>query len=143
VILPSLFPIPLVSRALSELTRLESASLETSGPASHGGRNPFEGYQTRRVYALADKSRVFDEFTINETVLKLNDYFLQENYLLTSFHTVTIASGEREQSMHTDDGLIQLPRPKPLMGVVSQSEIRFNVKCAVEVGSGGGSRSCD
>jgi len=86
---------------------------------------------------------VFDEFTINGTVLKLNDYFLQENYLLTSFHTVTIASGEREQSMHTDDGLIQLPRPKPLMGVVSQSEIRFNVKCAVEVGSGGGSRSCN
>ena len=62
---------------------------------------------------------MFDEFAINETVLKLNDYFLQENYLLTSFHTVTIQGGEREQSMHTDDGLIALPRPRPLMGVVS------------------------
>jgi hypothetical protein len=117
VILPSLFPTTLVSSALTELDRLET--LQTSGPASHGGRNPFEGYSTRRVYALADKSRVFDEFAINETVLKLNDYFLQENYLLTSFHTVTIQGGEREQSMHTDDGLIALPRPRPLMGVVS------------------------
>lgn len=72
-----------------------------------------------QVYALADKSRVFDEFAINETVLKLNDYFLQENYLLTSFHTVTIQPGEKEQSMHTDDGLINLPRPRPLMGIVS------------------------
>ncbi len=68
---------------------------------------------------MADKSRVFDQFAINETVLKLNDYFLQENYLLTSFHTVTIGPGEKEQAMHTDDGLIHLPRPRPLMGVVS------------------------
>ncbi|KAE9378424.1 phytanoyl-CoA-dioxygenase-like protein [Stipitochalara longipes BDJ] len=117
VILPSLFPPSLVSSALAELDRLQSLPTDTSGPASHGGRNPFEGYATKRVYALADKSRVFDEFAINETVLKLNDYFLQENYLLTSFHTVTIDAGESEQSMHTDDGLIHLPRPRPLMGI--------------------------
>jgi len=119
VILPSLFPSSLVSRALDELTHLSSLPIEDSGPASHGGRNPFEGYKTNRIYALADKSRVFDDFAINETVLKLNDYFLQENYLLTSFHTVTIEAGEGAQSMHTDDGLIQLPRPRPLMGIVS------------------------
>jgi hypothetical protein len=62
-------------------------------------------------------------------VLKLNDYFLQENYLLTSFHTVTIQAGEKEQSMHTDDGLIDLPRPRPLMGIVSSL---FNL--SLEVG---------
>ena len=118
VILPSIFPTKLITTALTELSHLSSLPVEDSGPASHGGRNPFEGYKTNRIYALADKSRVFDEFAINETVLKLNDYFLQENYLLTSFHTVIIEEGEREQSMHTDDGLIQLPRPRPLMGIV-------------------------
>ncbi|KAN0108787.1 phytanoyl-CoA-dioxygenase-like protein [Hyaloscypha variabilis] len=114
VILPSLFPASLTSRALTELTHLSSLS---SGPASQGGRNPFEGLKTRRIYALADKTRVFDEFAINETVLKLNDYFLQEHYLLTALHSVVIEGGEEEQSMHTDDGLILLPRPRPLMGV--------------------------
>jgi hypothetical protein len=84
-----------------------------------------------QVYALADKSRVFDEFAINETVLKLNDYFLQENYLLTSFHTVTIQPGEKEQSMHTDDGLINLPRPRSLMGTVSPL-LNSTLKIAVE-----------
>jgi hypothetical protein len=49
----------------------------------------------------------------------LNDYFLQKNYLMTSFHTVVIGPGAREQGMHTDDGLIALPRPRPLIGTVS------------------------
>lgn len=46
---------------------------------------------------------------------------MSANLLLsrTSFHTVTIQAGEKEQSMHTDDGLINLPRPRPLMGIVS------------------------
>lgn len=50
--------------------------------------------------------------------MKLNDYFLQKNYLMTSFHTVVIGPGEKEQQMHTDDGLVSLPRPRPLIGTV-------------------------
>jgi len=115
VILPSLYTPAQVSLALNELERLEA--LQTSGPAAQGGRNDFEGFQTRRVYALADKTRVFDHFPLHETVLKLNDYFLQPNYLLTSFHTVTIGPGSKEQAMHTDDGLVNLPRPRPLIGI--------------------------
>jgi hypothetical protein len=38
---------------------------------------------------------------------------------MTSFHTVVIGPGAREQGMHTDDGLIALPRPRPLIGTVS------------------------
>ena len=52
-------------------------------------------------------------------MLKLNDYFLQPNYLMTSYHTVNIEPGSVEQNIHTDDGLIALPRPRPLMGIVS------------------------
>jgi hypothetical protein len=116
VILPSIYTPSQVALANTELARLEA--LSTSGPASHAGRNPFEGFNTGRIYALADKSRVFDCFPIHETVLKLNDYFLQPNYLMTSFHTVVIGPGAVEQQIHTDDGLIALPRPRPLMGVV-------------------------
>jgi hypothetical protein len=50
--------------------------------------------------------------------MKLNDYFLQGNSLLSSFHTVVIGPGEGSQSIHTDDGLIPLPRPRPLLGIV-------------------------
>jgi hypothetical protein len=78
-----------------------------------------EGFRTQRIYALSDKSRAFDCFPIHDTVWKLNEYFLQPNFLMTSYHTVVINPGEREQEIHTDDGLIHLPRPRPLMGIVS------------------------
>jgi len=115
VILPSIYTPTQVSTANTELARLEA--LQSSGPASKGGRNSFEGFNTNRIYALADKSRAFDCFPIHETVLKLNDYFLQPNYLMTSYHTVVIKPGAKEQEIHTDDGLIALPRPRPLIGI--------------------------
>ncbi|KAH7420147.1 hypothetical protein BKA64DRAFT_589071 [Cadophora sp. MPI-SDFR-AT-0126] len=114
VILPRIFAPQQVSLANSELARLTSLP---SGPASAGGRNSFEGYSTKRIYSLCDKSRAFDCFPIHETVMKLNDYFLQPAYLMTSYHTVVIEPGEKEQEIHTDDGLIALPRPRPLMGI--------------------------
>ncbi|KAH7350610.1 hypothetical protein BKA65DRAFT_498668 [Rhexocercosporidium sp. MPI-PUGE-AT-0058] len=114
VILPKIFTPQQVSLANSELARLSNLS---SGPASKGGRNAFEGFSTKRIYSLCDKSRAFDCFPIHETVLKLNDYFLQKAYLMTSYHTVVIGPGEKEQEIHTDDGLIALPRPRPLMGI--------------------------
>ncbi|KAH6675555.1 hypothetical protein B0J14DRAFT_561269 [Halenospora varia] len=114
VILPSIFTKEQVDKANSELARLQAE--KSSGPASQGGRNAFEGFKTSRIYALADKTRAFDCFPIHETILKLNDYFLQPNYLLTSLHTVDIGPGSHEQEIHTDDGLIPLPRPRPLMG---------------------------
>lgn len=115
VILPSIFTPSQVSAANAELARLDALE---SGPAAKGGRNSFEGFNTKRIYALVDKSRVFDCFAIHDTVMKLNDYFLQDKSLLTSFHTVVIGPGEGSQTLHTDDGLIPLPRPRPLMGIV-------------------------
>lgn len=41
---------------------------------------------------------------------------------MTSYHTVNVEPGSVEQSIHTDDGFVALPRPRPLrliMGVVS------------------------
>lgn len=116
VILESIFTPEQVETANTELTRL--LSTPASGPASEGGRTAFEGFNTKRIYALPDKSRAFDCFPIHDTVTKLNDYFLESYCLMTSYHTVVIEPGEKEQEIHTDDGLIPLPRPRPLMGTV-------------------------
>ena len=127
VILPSIYTPAQVATANFELAQLEK--LESSGPAAKAGRNPFEGLNTGRIYALADKSRSFDCFPIHPTVLALNDYFLQPNYLMTSFHTVNIRPGAVEQDIHTDDGLIALPRPRPLIGIVRPHSRPLMRKC--------------
>ncbi|QSZ36801.1 hypothetical protein DSL72_006684 [Monilinia vaccinii-corymbosi] len=114
VILSNLFTPEQVEIANSEVARLETLE---AGPAAIAGRNNIEGFKTGRVYALADKSRAFDQFPIHPTVLALNDYFLRPNYLLSSLHTVVIYPGQTAQPLHCDDGLIELPRPRPLIGI--------------------------
>ena len=54
------------------------------------GRNPFEGLNTNRIYSLLNKTRVFDKFTVLPRVLAMNDYFLDESYQLSAFHTISI-----------------------------------------------------
>ncbi|KAH8820818.1 hypothetical protein F5884DRAFT_745159 [Xylogone sp. PMI_703] len=115
VILPEIHSPSLVSKTLDEVSRLEAE--ESAGPAARSGRNAFEGFKTGRIYALSDKSRIFDEFAIHPVVTALNDYFLQPNYLLNTFQSVIIRPGEEPQNIHTDDGLIPIPRPKPLFGI--------------------------
>lgn len=122
VILPNLFTPEQVEIANSEVARLETIG---AGPAAIAGRNSFEGFKTGRVYALADKSRAFDQFPIHPTVLALNDYFLQPNYLITSLHTVVIYPGQTAQPIHCDDGLVALPRPRPLIGIVRRTWASF------------------
>ena len=76
------------------------------------GRNNFEGLNTNRIYSLINKSRVFDKFLIIPRVLALNDFFLDEGYLLSALHTISINPGEKAQALHHDDGYIQFPRPR-------------------------------
>lgn len=46
---------------------------------------------------------------------------------MTSYHTVVIKPGAKEQEIHTDDGLIALPRPRPLIGIVSLLASMFDM----------------
>ena len=107
VILPNCFTKAEAKEARDEIIRL----LEKDGQAL-GGRNNFEGLNTNRIYSLLNKSRVFDKFVILPRVLALNDYFLDEGFLLSAFHTISINPGEKAQSLHHDDGYIQFPRPR-------------------------------
>lgn len=109
VVIPGCFTKQEAKEARNEISRL-------LGEAPLGGRNPFEGLNTNRIYSLLNKSRVFDKFVILPRVLALNDYFLDPGYLLSAFHTITINPGEKVQALHHDDGYIHFPRPRPPFG---------------------------
>ncbi|KAF5687785.1 phytanoyl dioxygenase family [Fusarium denticulatum] len=109
VIIPNAFTDAEVEEAKTELQRL--ASSPEAGPAVSGGRNKFEGLRTNRIYALLNKSRVFDKFALHPDVIGLNEYFLDQGFLLNAFHSINIQPGEAPQTIHHDDGFITIPRP--------------------------------
>ncbi|KAK7710486.1 hypothetical protein SLS64_000176 [Diaporthe eres] len=114
VIIQNAFTDAEVDEALEELRRL-SASPD-AGPAASGGRNPFEGFKTHRIYSLLNKSRVFDKFAAHPSVVALNDYFMDPGWLLSVMHSISIQPGENPQTLHHDDGQITIPRPHRPLG---------------------------
>lgn len=117
VIIPQAFDRTDTEEAKTELARLASSG--QGGPAGIKGRNAFEGFKTGRIYALLDKSRVFDKFVSHPDVLALNDYFLDPGYLINAFHSISIQPGELPQTLHHDDGHIKVPRPHEPFGTAS------------------------
>ena len=74
------------------------------------GRNPFEGYNTRRIYALFAKTRLLDGPATHPLVLGVLDQVLG-NYQLSAPTGIEIGPGEAAQVLHHDDGIYPLPRP--------------------------------
>jgi hypothetical protein len=118
VIIQNAFDASTVAAAKAEVARLTSDP-KASGPAGQKGRNTFEGHKTQRMYALANKSRVFDAFVLHEDVLALNDYFLDPGYLINSFQSINILPGETAQTLHYDHGYVTIERPHRPVGTVS------------------------
>lgn len=77
------------------------------------GRNDFEGYKTRRIYALFAKTRAFDEPATHPLVLGVLDRVLGPSYQLSAPVGIEISPGETAQVLHTDDGIYPIPRPHP------------------------------
>lgn len=77
------------------------------------GRNDFEGYKTRRIYALFAKSRAFDALAVHPLLLSVLDRVLGPSYQLSAPTGIEIGPGEKAQVLHTDDGIYPLPRPHP------------------------------
>jgi ectoine hydroxylase-related dioxygenase (phytanoyl-CoA dioxygenase family) len=113
VVIPNAFPAADIDAATEEVSRLAT---EQNGPAALGGRNPFEGYKTHRIYNLLDRSRKFDKFILHPAVLALNDYFLEPSYLLNTVQGISIQPGEDPQALHYDDATINVPRPRAPFG---------------------------
>lgn len=74
------------------------------------GRNDFEGFETRRVYALFAKTRAFDSAAIHPLVLGVLDQVLGE-YQLSAPQGIQIGPGETAQNLHRDDGVYPIARP--------------------------------
>ena len=77
------------------------------------GRNDFEGYLTRRIYALFAKSRAFDPLAVHPLLLAVLDRVLGPSYQLSAPTGIEIGPGEKAQVLHTDDAIYPLPRPHP------------------------------
>ena len=119
----------LLARVLSDLDRdgyavVESIlSIEEAADVRAGlrdvldrtptGRNDFEGFSTRRIYALFAKTRAFDALALHPLLLQVLDDVLGPSYQLSAPTGIEIGPGEKAQVLHTDDGIYPLPRPHP------------------------------
>jgi ectoine hydroxylase-related dioxygenase (phytanoyl-CoA dioxygenase family) len=103
-IVERLFDSDWVATARSELKKiLEATPL---------GRNAFEGYSTRRIYALYAKTRVFDAPALHPLLLGVLDGVLGQ-YQFSAPVGIEIGPGEVAQNLHRDDGVYPLTRPHP------------------------------
>jgi len=75
------------------------------------GRNFFEGFKTRRLYALYGKTRVLDDLTIHPLVLGALEHVLGPHFQLSGPTGIEIGPGEVEQIWHRDDDIYPVARP--------------------------------
>ncbi|KAH8126023.1 hypothetical protein ACSS6W_008464 [Trichoderma asperelloides] len=106
VVIPNAFTDAEALEAKAEIDRLH-------GQNPRIGRDSFDGFKTNRIFALLNKTRVFDKFCLIPQVHALNEFFLDDDYLIYIMETITINPGEKAQVLHHDDGVIRLPRPRP------------------------------
>lgn len=74
------------------------------------GRNDFEGFRTKRIYALFAKTRVFDDLAVHPLVLGVLDEVLG-HYQLSAPTGIEIGPDSPEQPLHRDDSIYPLPDP--------------------------------
>jgi ectoine hydroxylase-related dioxygenase (phytanoyl-CoA dioxygenase family) len=75
------------------------------------GRNFFEGFHTKRIYALFAKTRVIDDLAVHPLVLGVLDRVLGEHYLLGGPTGIRIDPGEVAQMLHRDEDQYPIPNP--------------------------------
>ena len=86
---------------------------------SHDGRNEFEGYKTRRIYSVIEKTLEVNPFMDNPLILALLDTFFMPNYLLSQIQAINVLPGEIAQPLHADDGFYPIPRPRAPIGAAT------------------------
>ena len=100
-----------VERYLDEATvaslRDELAPFREQTPE---GRNDFEGFATRRIYALFTKVRGFDALAVDPLLLGILDRVLG-HYQLSGPVGIDIGPGESAQGLHRDDSVYPLGWP--------------------------------
>ncbi len=81
------------------------------------GRNDFEGLKSNRVYALLAKGDAFVRLALHPLALAFAERDLGASCILSACLAINLQPGETVQPWHTDDGHIDIPRPRPSAGV--------------------------
>jgi hypothetical protein len=79
---------------------------------THDGRNEFEGFKTRRIYSVIEKTLACNPLVDHPLILALLDTILMNNYLLSQLQAIDVYPGEVRQPLHHDDGFYPIPRPR-------------------------------
>lgn len=77
------------------------------------GRNDFEGFRTKRIYAIFAKTRALDGAATHPLVLGALEQVLGEHYLLSGPTGIEIGPGEAAQVLHHDDAIYPVAQPHP------------------------------
>ena len=95
---------------------VEAIRNETAPLLTHDGRTIFEGYKTRRIYSVIEKTYSCNPIVEHPLVLALLDQLLMPQYLLSQLQVIDVHPGEVRQPLHHDDGFYPLMRPRPAVG---------------------------
>ncbi|WP_394827273.1 phytanoyl-CoA dioxygenase family protein [Pendulispora albinea] len=109
----------IVHDALDPETLRRVRDAVTARFAHAGGRNNFEGFRTRRLYGLLDKTDTCDPILIHPLALALLDRVLLPNYLVSQAQAIEILAGEDAQPLHYDDAFYPIPRPRAPLGAAT------------------------
>ncbi len=101
----------LISEDVIEAIRTESEPF-----LRYDGRTEFEGYNTRRIYSVIEKTLACNPLVEHPLVLALLDRLLMPNYLLSQLQVIEVMPGEIRQPLHHDDGFYPLARPRKPIG---------------------------
>ncbi|HEY5106032.1 MAG TPA: phytanoyl-CoA dioxygenase family protein [Caulobacteraceae bacterium] len=85
--------------------------------ATPRGRNDFEGFTTKRVYALLAHAPASAVLVEHPLFLGLAGRLLEANFLLSAHIAIQIFAGETAQSWHIDDGFYRQAMPRAANGV--------------------------
>lgn len=78
----------------------------------HDGRTEFEGFKTRRIYSVFEKTLALNPLVEHPLILALLDQVLADNFLLSQLQAINVMPGEIQQPLHHDDGFYPLARPR-------------------------------
>lgn len=95
---------------------IETIRREADPLLEHDGRTEFEGYKTRRIYSVIEKTLSCNPVVEHPLVMALLDRLFMPNYLLSQLQVIKVMPGEIRQPLHHDDGFYPLPRPRKPIG---------------------------
>ncbi len=95
---------------------IEAIKREAGPFLSFEGRTEFEGYKTRRIYSVIEKTLACNPLVDHPLVLALLDRLFMPNYLLSQLQVIEVMPGEVRQPLHHDDGFYPLARPRKPIG---------------------------